>query len=183
MQNKIYLFLATGFEEIEAIATIDILRRAKIETVTVSVTGHRTVIGAHQIPVEADALFEYTDFKDGNMLVFPGGMPGTRNLEAFTPLTKLISEYYKSGKYLAAICAAPLILGKMHLLRNEEATCYPGYEDDLEGAVLSKQKVIRSNKIITARGAGVAIEFALKIIETLENSNLAEQIAKDIVLI
>ncbi len=182
MDKKVFVFLAEGFEEIEAIAIIDVLRRAQINTDVVSVTGQKKVTGAHGITVEADVLFEDADFTQGAMLVLPGGMPGTLNLEAYAPLQKLISEYYKTGKELAAICAAPLILGKMRLLRNEEATCYPGFEENLEDAVLSKQKVVRSGKIITGRGPGVAIDFGLKIVETLKGKELAEQLAKGMIV-
>lgn len=182
MDKKVFVFLAEGFEEIEAVAIIDVLRRAQISTQVVSITGQKKVTGGHGIAVEADVIFDQADFIKGTMLVLPGGMPGTRNLEAFTPLQKLISEYYKTGKELAAICAAPLILGKMRLLRNEEATCYPGYEDDLEEAVLSKQKVVRSGKIITGRGPGVAIEFGLKIVETLKGKDLADELAKGMIV-
>lgn len=182
MSNKVYVFLASGFEEIEAVAIIDVLRRAQIETSVVSITGDKRVVGAHAIALEADVLFESTDFKDGNMLVLPGGMPGTRNLEAFTPLTKVINEYYKSGKFVTAICAAPLILGKMRLLRNEEAVCYPGFEDDLEDAILSKQRVVRSGKMITGKGPGTAIEFALKLVETLVDEATAISLSKAMIV-
>ena len=173
----VYIHLATGFEEIEAVAIIDVLRRAEINTVVVSVTGEKQVVGAHAIPIQADVLFEKQDFSEGTMLVLPGGIPGTTNLEACKPLGNLINEYYKKGKQLAAICAAPLILGKMRLLRNEEAICYPGYEEFLEDAVLSKERVVRSGKIITGKGAGCAIEFALKIVETLKGQELADKLA------
>lgn len=182
MANKVYVLLANGFEEIEAVAIIDVLRRAKIETCSVSISGNKKLTGAHDISIEADILFEESDFKDGNMLVLPGGMPGTRNLEAYTPLTKLIQEYYKSGKFVTAICAAPLILGKMRLLRNEEATCYPGFEDDLEDAILSKQRVARSGKMITSKGPGTAIEFALKLVETLKDEATAQDLAKILIV-
>lgn len=182
MQDKVYVFLAEGFEEIEAVTIIDVLRRAAIETCTVSITGKLKVLGAHAIAIEADVLFEDANFKDGKMLVLPGGMPGTRNLEAFIPLNKLIQEYYKTGKFVAAICAAPLILGKMLLLRNEEATCYPGFEENLEGAVLSKQRVVRSGKMITSKGPGTAIEFALKLVESLKDEEAAAKLAKALIL-
>lgn len=176
--SQVFIFLATGFEETEAIAIIDVLRRADISTTIVSVTGQTAVTGSHGISVVTDALFEVVNFTEGQMLVLPGGMPGTNNLEAFAPLTKLINEYYKSGKYLAAICAAPLILGKMRLLRNEEAICYPGYEEHLEDAILSKERVVRSGKIITGKGPGTAIEFGLLLVETLKGKELADTIKK-----
>ncbi|MDR1679665.1 MAG: DJ-1/PfpI family protein [Prevotellaceae bacterium] len=180
--HTLYLFLAQGFEETEAVATLDVLRRAGLNTITVSITDSRKVTGAHHITVEADALFDECDFTNGAMLILPGGMPGTRNLQAFAPLSKLIMDYYSNGKYLAAICAAPVILGNMHLLRNTEAICYPGYEEELAGAVLSKQSVVRSGKIITAKGAGVALQFGLKIVETLIGKEKADEIAEAMIL-
>ncbi len=182
MDKKVFVFLAEGFEEIEAIAIIDVLRRAEINTDVVSITNDKKVTGAHGIPVEADVVFTDVDFTAGAMLVLPGGMPGTLNLEAYAPLQKLIADYYKTGKELAAICAAPLILGKMNLLRNEEAICYPGFEENLQDAVLSKQGVVRSGKIITGKGPGVAIEFGLKIVETLKGKELADSIAKGMIV-
>lgn len=181
-RHSIYIFLAAGFEETEAVAIIDVLRRAELPVTVVSVTGQKMVTGSHHISIQADALFEECNFADGTMLVLPGGMPGTRNLEAYQPLGKLISEYYKGGKYLSAICAAPLILGKMCLLRNEEAICYPGYEDDLVDAILSKQRVVRSGKIITGKGPGTAIEFGLKIVETLKGQEQADELAKAMIV-
>ena len=180
--NNVFLFLATGFEEIEAVAIIDVLRRADIKTTVISVTKEKLVVGTHDITVLADALFTEMDFSTGNMLILPGGMPGAKNLEAYPPLIKLISDYYKTGKFLSAICAAPMILGKMRLLRNEEAICFPGYEKFLEDAILSKQRVVRSGKIITAKGAGCAIEFGLKIVETLKGKELADTLAKAMIV-
>jgi 4-methyl-5(b-hydroxyethyl)-thiazole monophosphate biosynthesis len=177
--NKLYLFLAEGFEEIEAVAVIDVLRRAELNVITVSITDDKLVKGAHNIVIVADVLFdEVADFKDGKGLILPGGMPGTSNLDAHQPLVKLVSEYYRTGKFIAAICAAPLILGKLRLLRNTEATCYPGFEEYLEDAIFSKQKVVKSGKIITGKGPGCAIEFALKIVETLCGEELAESLKK-----
>lgn len=181
-KKSIFIFLATGFEETEAVAIIDVLRRAELNVTTVSITGTKLVTGAHTISVEADVLFEDIDLKDGTMLILPGGMPGTKNLEAFVPLSKAISEYYKAGKHLAAICAAPMILGKMRLLRNEEAICYPGFEEHLEDAILSKKRVVRSGKIITGKGPGTAIEFGLLIVETLKGKELAEEIADGMIV-
>lgn len=181
-KNTLFVFLASGFEETEAIAIIDVLRRAELNVTIVSITGKKMVTGAHNISVEADVLFEDIDLKMGTMLILPGGMPGAKNLEAFAPLSKAISEYYKSGKYLAAICAAPMILGKMRLLRNEEAVCFPGFEEYLEDAILSKKRVVRSGKIITGKGPGCAIELGLLIVETLKGKELAEKIGKGMIV-
>lgn len=180
--NNLFIFLASGFEEIEAVAIIDVLRRAEFNIKSISITGEKMVTGAHNISIEADALFENTDFKTGNMLILPGGMPGTANLENYKPLKDLVKEYYKTGKELAAICAAPIILGKMSLLRNEEAICYPGFEEYLEDAIISKKRVVRSGNTITGKGPGCAIEFALLIVETLKGKELAASIAKAMII-
>ena len=178
---QVFIFLATGFEEIEAIATIDVLRRADVDVKIVSVTGEKLVSGAHNVAVQADALFETCDFSKGEMLILPGGMPGTTHLEACQPLIELVKEYHKQGKYIAAICAAPMIFGNLNLLQNKEATCYPGFEKYLKGAVLSSQRAVRSGKIITAKGPGTAIEFALKIVETLKSKELAAQLSEGMI--
>ncbi|MCB9018090.1 MAG: DJ-1 family glyoxalase III [Paludibacteraceae bacterium] len=164
---KIFVFLAAGFEETEALAPTDVLRRAGFETVLVSVMGQLAVTGSHGITVMADSLFEETDFSEGIMLVLPGGMPGTRNLEGYSPLISLIDKFAKEGKKLAAICAAPSIFGNMGLLKGKEATCYPGYEDTLKGAEFKKENVVVSGQFVTARGAAVSVEFGLRLLEVL----------------
>jgi len=179
---KAYIFLADGFEEIEAIAPIDIFRRAKIEVATVSISENRIVQGAHGIPVIADFLFTQTDFSDNDILYLPGGMPGTKNLDAHTGLKDLINKQIADNKNLAAICAAPSILGKMGLLEGKEATCYPGFEDQLHGAILSKNKIVKSGNIYTAKGAGVAVQFALKLVEELKGRKEAQKLADSICL-
>lgn len=180
--SKIFVFLADGFEEIEAIAIIDVLRRAELDTTTVSISKQFLVKGAHNISVQADILFEDLDPLMGTMLVLPGGMPGTKNLDAHNGLQRLIMEYYGKGKRIAAICAAPMILGKLNLLRNSEATCYPGYEEYLTDAILSKNRVAESGRIITSKGPGSAIEFALKIVETMSDTETAKRIAKAMIV-
>ena len=174
---KAYIFLADGFEEIEAIAPIDIFRRAKIEVATVSISENRIVQGAHGIPVIADFLFNEIDFSDNDILYLPGGMPGTKNLAAHNGLKTLISKQMSENKNIAAICAAPSILGKMELLEGKEAICYPGFEDQLHDAIISKDKIVKSGNIYTAKGAGVAVQFALKLVEELKGRMLAEKIA------
>jgi len=177
---KAYLFLADGFEEIEAIAPIDILRRADIQVITVSVQPHKEVCGAHGIKVLADILFDESDYSDNDLLVLPGGMPGTKNLEAHNGLKALLQNQVQQGKCLAAICAAPSVLGKLGLLDAKEAICYPGFEPYLLGAILSDQKVVQSGNVITAMGAGVAVLFALKLVEVLCGKDSADRIAKAI---
>jgi 4-methyl-5(b-hydroxyethyl)-thiazole monophosphate biosynthesis len=179
---KVFIFLADGFEEIEAIAPIDIFRRANVEVVTVSISGNKSVIGAHNVCVLADCLFSETDFSDNDLLFLPGGMPGTKNLDAHEGLNQLLKLQAENGKNIAAICAAPSILGKMNLLKDKEAICYPGFEDQLYGAILSKEKIVKSGNISTAKGAGVAIQFALKLVEELKGKETADKIAAAIQL-
>jgi protein deglycase len=179
---KAYIFLANGFEEIEAIAPVDVFRRANIEVVTVSISDSKEVSGAHGVPVLADSLFSEIDF-DGEYLIYlPGGMPGTKNLDAHEGLKNLINKQVKAGKPTAAICAAPSILGQMGLLEGKEATCYPGFENQLLGATLSENKLAKSGSISTAKGAGVAIQFALKLVEDLKGKAEADRISNSICL-
>jgi len=175
--KKTFLFLAEGFEEIEAITTIDILRRAEIALSTVSIYSHKMVKGAHNIAIEADALFVETDFSGGDMLILPGGSVAFRD---FSPLQELILRYNGQGKYLAAICAAPLVFGNLGLLQGKEAVCYPGYENYLKGATIVDKPVVIAGNIITAKAAGVTIEFALTLAELLGNRDLADNVAGQI---
>lgn len=179
---KICVFLAEGFEEIEAVAPIDIFRRAGIEVLTISVTGNKVVNGAHAIPVLADILFEDAGFVTDDFLFLPGGMPGTTNLGNHEGLRKLIVEKYSQGGNLAAICAAPSILGNLNMLNGKEAICYPGFESALKGASLSEQKVVQSGNVFTAKAAGVAIEFALRIVENIKGAEVAKSIREAIFL-
>lgn len=177
---KAYVFLAEGFEEIEAIAPIDILRRADIDVTTVSVVSYKEVCGAHGIKIVADILFDEADYSDNDLLLLPGGMPGTKNLDAHQGLKSLLRIQAEQGKLLAAICAAPSIMGNMGLLQGKKAVCYPGFESKLLGATLSAEKVIQSGNIITGVGAGVAVAFALKLVEVLKGKATADKIANSI---
>ncbi len=177
---KVFLFLADGFEEIEAIAPVDIFRRAGIKVVTVSVSDEKLVRGAHNISIMADCLFSETDFSENDLLYLPGGMPGTKNLDAHDGLKNLLLKHANENKKIAAICAAPSILGKLGLLNGKEAICYPGFEDQLVGAILSKEKIVKSGYITTAKGAGVAIQFALKLVADLVGKQTADKIAESI---
>ena len=174
---KVFIFLADGFEEIEAIAPIDIFRRADIDVTTVSVSKEKSVRGAHNITVMADSVFSKTDFSENDLLYLPGGMPGTKNLETHEGLKDLLLKQAGENKPIAAICAAPSILGKLGLLKGEEAICFPGFEHQLTGAILSKEKIVRSGIYSTAKGAGVAVQFALKLVEELKGRALSEKIA------
>jgi len=177
---KVYLFLADGFEEIEAITPIDIFRRANLDVITVSISDNKLVRGAHDISIMADCLFAETDFHENDLLYLPGGMPGTKNLDAHQGLKELLQNQATENKKIAAICAAPSILGKMGLLTSKEAICYPGFEDQLVGAILSNEKIVISGNVSTAKGAGVVVEFALKLVEELTDKQTADKIAKSI---
>lgn len=179
---KVYVFLADGFEEIEAVTIIDILRRAQVDVKSVSVSGSKEVNGAHGIVVNADMLFDSNLLNDGDMLVLPGGMPGATNLELHKGLALLLKEYRDKDKWLAAICAAPKVLGKMGLLKGKSATCYPGFEADLNGAECSTERVVKDGKIITSRGPGTAIEFSLKLVEVLISLELSSKLKSGILL-
>ena len=179
---SVFIFLATGFEEIEAIAPIDIFRRANLDVVTVSISDTKYVIGAHGISVAADVLLADTDFRSADLLFLPGGMPGTKNLDASEVLKQLISVQLDKNKPVAAICAAPSILGKMGLLSGKEAVCFPGFENQLTGAMLSENKIVKSGIIHTAKGAGVAIQFALSLVAELKSQAEADRIANSICL-
>ncbi len=167
--SKVCVFFAPGFEEIEALTVVDILRRAKIDVDMVSVTGEKKVTGSHKITVEMDKLFEEVDFGLADMLVLPGGMPGTKNLEAFEPLMKQVDAFYADGKYVAAICAAPSIFGHRGILKGKEACSNPSFESHLEGADVKNSPAVVSGNVITSRGMGTAIPFGLAILEQLKD--------------
>ena len=165
----IYVFLAPGFEEIEALAVVDVLRRAELDVLTVGV-GEDFVIGSHQIPVACD-IYENALVLDENVqaIVLPGGMPGTLNLEKSPVMQKAIDWAVENNKLICAICAAPSILGHKGLLDGKNATCFPGFEEELFGANVVKDFVVRDGNFITAKGMGSAIEFGLQIAEILTN--------------
>jgi 4-methyl-5(b-hydroxyethyl)-thiazole monophosphate biosynthesis len=177
---KVYIFLADGFEEIEGLTVVDLLRRAKIDITMVSITGNIMVTGSHQIKTEADVLFEKAGFKDADMLVLPGGMPGTNHLMNHEGLDKLLKEFHSMGKSLAAICAAPSILGTKGLLDGKNAICYPGFEEKLYGATISNTAVVTDGNITTSKGMGTAIDFALSLIKNLKGADEAKRIADSI---
>ncbi len=163
---KLYIFLANGFEDIEAVATIDICRRAGLEVTTVSTTGTLDVVTAHNIPLRAEVLFEDCDFSDASMLILPGGMsPGAAMLYEHEGLLALIMQHYKLGTPLAAICAAPFIFGRLGILEGKCATCYPGFESELAGATYTANKVEVDGQFITGKGPGATSEFAFAIVE------------------
>ncbi|MDO5154823.1 MAG: DJ-1/PfpI family protein [Eubacteriales bacterium] len=179
--KKAYLFLATGFEEVEALTVCDLLRRAKVDCKLVSVTGDYDVMSSHGITIRADLLFDEKDLSDGEMIILPGGIPGTPNLKAHKGLHDLILAYQETGKYLAAVCAAPTVYGEMGLLEGKKATCYPGMEEGLLGATPQSDSVVVDGQFITSRGVGTSIDFGLTLVSLLENEQLANELAVGIV--
>ena len=179
---KAFIFLATGFEDVEAVGTIDILRRGGIETITVSVTGDYTVTSVHGLPIMADELFESIDFSnDYDALILPGGGPGSVLLNKHDGVRQALVEACQNGKLIAAICAAPRVFGCLGLLNGKNATCYPGIEPELLGATICSKPVVVDQNIITGYGPGLVFEFALAI---LSYFNLdADQVAKDLLLL
>lgn len=180
--TKIAVHLAEGFEEIEAVSIIDVLRRAEFDVTVISVTGNLNVTGSHHISVVADQLFENTEYSTMDMIVLPGGMPGARNLNEHEGLKSQILQFNEQGKTLGAICAAPLVFGQAGILRGKNATCYPGFEDYLKGAEITASPAEIDGNIITGKGAGVAIHFALKIVEHLKSKAAAKELAEKMVV-
>ena len=179
--KKVSVFLADGFEEIEGLTVVDLLRRAGVEVATVSITGDYTIHGAHGIDVQADKLFEDMNYDGQDMLVLPGGMPGTLNLGAHEGLEALLNKFYDERKYLAAICAAPSVFGQYGFLKGRKATSYPGFEEQLTGAECVTDAVVVDEFVITSRGMGTAIPFSLSLIEVLIGSDKANEIGKSII--
>lgn len=179
--SRVCVFLADGFEEIEGLAVVDILRRAGIETETVSVMGRKEIQGAHGIRVEADSLFEETDTAGADMLVLPGGMPGTLNLKAHEGLLELLRSFDSQRKYVAAICAAPSILAALGMLKGRKACSYPSFEDKLEGAQVVREPVVTDGHITTSRGMGTAIPFSLRLTALLRGEKKADEVRESII--
>ena len=174
--KKAAVFLAPGFEECEALVTVDLLRRANIETIMVSIENTTQVTGSHQITVSSDAFLKDIQNELFDCIIMPGGMPGTAHLMESQELTQLILKHHKEKKLLAAICAAPSVYGVLNLLNNKQATCFPGFEENLKGAHITSDKVASDTNIITAKGLGAAFEFSHAIIKALIDKETADHI-------
>ena len=176
----VYLFLANGFEEVEALCPLDLLRRAGVQVTTVSVGGGDTVVGAHGIAVQAD--MPDTMYRDAKpeMIVLPGGMPGSKNLDESRTVDVALKAAHTVGGYLAAICAAPMVLGKRGYLEGKTATCFPGFEEYLKGATVAGKgvRVVTDGKVITAAGMGVALEFGLALVMALKGKETADELRR-----
>ena len=177
---KFYAFLADGFETVEALGVIDILRRGGVEVTTVSIKDTREVVTAQRVTVMTDTLLSDLDFEAGDAIFLPGGIPGTPNLESCKPLMEQIINYRDQGKYLVAICAAPSIFGHLGILKGKKATCYPGFEKDLTDATVTGDGVTVDGKIITARGMGKTIDLGLKLLELFTDGEKARTVGEGI---
>lgn len=175
------IFLAEGFEEVEALTIVDLLRRAGIGIHMVSVTGQTQVSGSHGITVTADELLQEVDFEQTKMIVLPGGMPGTSHLEACGALMEQVDAFYRQGKCISAICAAPSILGHRGYLQGRKACSYPAFEGHLEGAQVTRNPVEVSEHVTTSRGMGTAIALGLAIVERYQGKEAALKLADTIV--
>ncbi|MDK2966374.1 DJ-1 family glyoxalase III [Lacrimispora sp.] len=178
--GKVYAFLADGSEEVELLAVVDVLLRGGQDVKLVSVTGKKNVTGSHGIKLQADVLISQTDLKDGDVLFLPGGMPGTKNLAANEALLNALLEAHKANRRIAAICAAPSILGRLGLLEGKKATCFPGYESELSGASVVRQGVVTDGNITTARGLGYALDLGIELLELLVDKMHARKIKEAI---
>lgn len=167
--KKCIIFLAEGFEEVEALTPVDLLRRVKLEVQTVSVDNTDYVTGSHGICIKADCKLKDFNKNEAGILILPGGMPGTNHLLENETLCELLREFHEKNKRIAAICAAPMILGKLGLLEGKKATCYPGYEEDLKGAAYVKEEVVTDGNITTSRGMGTAVAFGLELVRILDS--------------
>ncbi len=172
----IYVFLAEGFEEVEALATVDVLRRAGLEVATVGVTGS-LVSGSHKITVQTDLTLEQAEMnRDLDAVVLPGGMPGTTNLQNNAEVMAFVDYAYENGRLVCAICAAPSILGQKGMLRGRKACCFPGFEGLLEGAEVSDKPVCVDGNVITGRSCGVALEFGTAIAKAFIGEDMAQKL-------
>lgn len=178
--KTIFVFLITGFEEIEALATVDVLRRAGLDVKTVSLTDNQVVVGSHNIPVTADLMFSKVDYSKAEMLVLPGGTPAYNDHEG---VKKEILAFANKGEKVAAICASPMVLGGLGLLEGKKATCYPGFEQYLTKAVLNTDKaVVVDGNITTGRGPGLTLHFALSLVEQVAGKAKRDEVAKGLLV-
>ena len=179
--SKTGILMADGCEEIEGLTAVDILRRAGLEIVTISMNKTDSVTGSHNITFQTDAIFEQVNLDEFDAIILPGGMPGTVKLGEHAGVTKAIQAFASAGKLVAAICAAPTLLGAAGILQGKRAVCHPGFEDKLTGAQVSFEPVMTDGNIITSRGMGTAIEFALAIVQYLKDEDTVDDLKQKLV--
>lgn len=174
--SKLGIFMADGCEEIEGLAVVDVLRRAKMDITTISINKTNTVTGSHNITFLTDTVFEDVDFKELEGIILPGGMPGTLNLGAHEGVVNLVKEFAANGKLVCAICAAPSVLGAAGILEGKKATCHPGFEEKLTGAEALLDNVVTDGNIITSRGMGTVIDFGLAIVSYFKDQSVVDAV-------
>lgn len=179
--KKALIFLAEGFEEMEAVTPLDFLRRAGLDAKFVSLSGTMAVTGSHGVTYQADMLFDEKVAAEADMLILPGGLPGAQHLQDNEALGKLLLKFHEEGKFVCAICAAPMVLGHLGILQGKKATIYPGMEDRLIGATPVAEKVCRDGNVITGRGPGAAMAFGLTLVEALAGQEAAAALRSSIV--
>ena len=177
---KVLAFMADGFEEVECLAVVDVLRRAGIDTELISINNQASVCGSHQIEIKADKTLKAADLDHADVLFLPGGLPGTTNLAACEPLCEALVKAAADGRRLAAICAGPSVLGKLGLLKGKHATCFPTFEDQLIGAEYTRQGVITDGMITTARGLGYALDLGLELVRLIQGEDKAKAVKASI---
>ena len=178
---KALIFLAEGYEEVEMLTVVDMVRRAKIDIDMVAIGDQRVVKSSHGVCITADRLLDEADFAEAQMLILPGGIPGTPNLRACDTLCQQLQQFAKEEKWVAAVCAAPTVLGELGILKDHQATCYPSFADQLICGQYVKKPVVRDGKVITSRGMGTCIEFAAEIITALKDAETAEHVKTAII--
>ena len=182
MTKSILIHLANGFEETEAVTIIDVLRRANLDVIIVSVTGKLNVTGAHHISIDADQLYDEADYTNSSMIILPGGMPGATNLQNHKGLAGQLIKFNQEKRLIGAICAAPIVLGSLGFLQGKKAVCYPGYESKLTGATVLQSPFVVDEHIITGRGVGTALDFSLEIVRILKGDHLASELRSALVM-
>lgn len=175
---KAYVFLADGFEDIEALAPVDILRRGGLNVKTVSINATDMVASAHGVQVKADMMFADADYSDADLLMLPGGMPGAKNLDEHEDVRAALVRHAEQHKLIGAICAAPMVLGHLGLLRGKRATCYPGFETELEGATYTAEPCTADGNIITGKGPGASFAYAYRLLEEFKGAGVVEELKK-----
>ena len=177
--KKVYVFLADGFEDVEALIPVDVFRRGGLDVTTVSISDFPLVRSAHGVNIEADIMFEQGDFSDADLVFLPGGMPGASNLFEHKGVCKVVVDQFAAGKKIAAICAAPaVVLGQLGLLEGKKATCYPGFEDMLDGAQYTADLVTVDGNVTTGEGPAAAFPFAYELLAQLAGKQTSDQIAE-----
>lgn len=182
MKHAVMLF-ANGYEEVEALMTVDLLRRGGVDVRLASITEEMTVEGSHGIRVEMDTTLADTDLTAMDAILIPGGIPGTPNLAADEKVCQALKEMFRAGKIVGAICAAPSVLGACGILEGKKATCYPGFEDKLTGAEFVDEMVVADGNVVTSRGLGTSMEFGFKLLEILESKETSDRVREAIVFL